>query len=58
MYICDLGYKPNNMTITSHSIEHTFIDIFFEDTCVQVIRLWYIVILFRLWVIYDGDDVL
>jgi hypothetical protein len=44
--------------VTSHSTEHTFIEIFFEDTCVQVIWLWYIVILFRLWVIYDDDVVL
>ena len=43
--------------ITSYSTEHTFIDLFFEDTCVQVIRLWYIVISFRLWIIHD-DDVL
>jgi hypothetical protein len=44
--------------VTSRSTEPTFIDIFFEDTCVQVIRLWYIMISFRLWVIHDDDDVL
>jgi len=43
-------------SVTSCSTEHTFIDVFFEDTCVQVIRLWYIVISFRLWVIYNDDD--
>jgi hypothetical protein len=43
--------------VTSLSIEHTFIELFFEDTCVQVIQLWYMVILFRLWIILDDNDV-
>jgi hypothetical protein len=44
--------------VTSRSTEHTIIDLFFEDTCLQVIRVWYIVISFRLWVIYDDVEVL
>jgi hypothetical protein len=43
-------------SVTSCSTEHTFIDLFFENTCMQVIWLWYIMISFRLWVIYDDDD--
>jgi hypothetical protein len=35
-------------SVTSHSTDHTYIDLFFEDTCVQVIQLWYIMISFRL----------
>jgi hypothetical protein len=46
------------MTVKTLSTEQTFIDLFFEDTCVQLIRLWYITISFRLWVIYDDDVVL
>jgi hypothetical protein len=42
--------------VTSFSTEHTFIDLFFEDTYVQVIQLWYIVISFLLWIIHDDDD--
>jgi hypothetical protein len=45
-----------SICVTSRSTEHTFIDLFFEDTCVQVIRLWYNVISFRLWIIHDDDD--
>jgi hypothetical protein len=44
--------------VTSRSTEHTIIDLFFEDTCLQVIWVWYIVISFRLWVIYDDVEVL
>jgi hypothetical protein len=31
--------ERNMKSVTSHSFEHTFIDILFEDTCVQVIWL-------------------
>jgi hypothetical protein len=37
---------------------HTTIDLFFEDTCLQVIREWNIVISFIFWVIYDDFEVL
>jgi hypothetical protein len=33
-------------------------DLLFEDTCLQVICIWYIMISFRLWVIYDDVEVL
>jgi hypothetical protein len=35
--------------VTSHSTERTFIELFFVDTCVQVIQLWYILLSFQLW---------
>ena len=51
--------KQEGLYVTSCSTEHTFIDLFFEDTCVQVIRLWYIMISFLLSIIYnDNDDLL
>ena len=48
--------KQEGVYVTSRSTEHTFINIFLEDTCIQVICLWYIMISFRLWFIYDDDD--
>jgi hypothetical protein len=46
------------MSVTSHSTEHTIIDLFFEDTCLQVIQVWNTVISFIFWVIYDDVEVL
>jgi hypothetical protein len=51
-----MRFKKEGVYVTSLSNEHTFIDLFFEDTCMQVIQLWYTMILFRLWVIHDDDD--
>jgi len=45
-------------SVTSLSIDHTTIDIFFEDTCLQVIWVWNTVISFIFWVIYDDVEVL
>jgi hypothetical protein len=44
--------------VTSRSTEHTIMELFFKDTCLQVIQVWYIVISFRLWVIYYDVEVL
>jgi hypothetical protein len=57
VFIGDILVYWKRKIVTSRSTEHTFIDLFFEDTCVQVIRLGYIVILFQLWIIHDDDDV-
>ena len=50
--------KQEGVYVTSFSIEHTITDLFFEETCLQVIWVWNIVISFRLWVIYDDVEVL
>jgi hypothetical protein len=45
--------------VTSRSTKHTIIiDLFFEDTCLQVIQVWKTVISFRFWVINDDVEVL
>ena len=57
VFIGDVLVYRKRKIVTSRSTEHTFIDLFFEDTCVEVIRLGYIVILFQLWIVHDDDDV-
>jgi len=54
--IVDMKTQMGELIVTSCSTEHTYIDLFFEDTCVKVIWLWYIMISFRLWIIYHDDD--
>jgi hypothetical protein len=38
--------KQEGVYVTSHTTDHTYIDLFFEDTCAQVIWLWYVMISF------------
>jgi hypothetical protein len=53
-----MNFKTRGVYVTSLSTEHTIIDLFFEDTFLQVIRLWNTVISFRFWVIYDDVEML
>ena len=44
--------------VISHSTKDTIIDLFFEDTCLQVIQVWNTMISFIFWVIHDDVEVL